>query len=116
MTRFDLHSRSLYSIASELHFSKQRQRAQGAAEYDVELAALVRQFRRLRPYAFAAHDQCLFHALTLTRFLGAHGVYPTWVIGVRLRPWGAHSWVQHDHWLLDATPEAVREYTPILAV
>jgi hypothetical protein len=39
-----------------------------------------------------------------------------WVIGVRAKPWGAHAWVQHDKLLLDANPEHVCEYTPILTI
>jgi hypothetical protein len=70
----------------------------------------------MRPFAFTSLDQCLFHALALTRFVNDSGQLATWVIGVRLRPWGAHSWVQQNHRVLDTTPEIVREYAPILAV
>ena len=77
---------------------------------------LVGLFRRLRPHTFAARDRCLFHSLALVRFMSRHGVFPTWVIGVRAKPWGAHAWVQQDKLLLDANPEQVCEYTPILTV
>jgi hypothetical protein len=76
----------------------------------------VSLFRRLRPFAFAAEDQCLFHALALWKFLSRYGLRATWVIGVRPRPWAAHSWVQLGDVLLDADPEHVYEYIPILAV
>jgi len=86
-------------------------------QFDIERAAeLVSVFRRLRPYFFTARNHCLFHALTLTKFLGYYGVFPTWVIGVKTTPWAAHSWVQAGHFMLDATPEDVSYYTPILAV
>lgn len=112
--RVSLRTRSLHAIACSLKRTKAQH---GAASFDPEKAAsLVYVFRRLRPYAFTSLDQCLFHALALTRFLDHHAQFPSWVIGVRLRPWGAHSWVQHNEWVLDTTPEIVREYVPLLAV
>lgn len=104
---------SLYRIAQSV---AQRKQAGGGAFDLHECAALVGIFRRLRPMAFTAQDQCLFHALTLVRFLAFHKVFPSWVIGVRMRPWGAHSWVQHHTLLLDALPEEVCEYSPILTI
>ncbi|HEX7012443.1 MAG TPA: lasso peptide biosynthesis B2 protein [Steroidobacteraceae bacterium] len=108
-----LRSRSLYSIACEVSSRKER----SPAEFDEARAIeLIDAFRRLRPHAFAAKDKCLLHALALTNFLARQGVQATWVIGVRPRPWSAHSWVQQGTLLLDASPEQVCEYTPILAV
>lgn len=77
---------------------------------------LVFIFRSLRPYFFVAEGRCLLHALTLVKFLAIHGEFPCWVLGVRTEPWAAHSWVQHDNYLLDTNPEKVCEYQPILAV
>jgi hypothetical protein len=112
-TRRALRSRSLYAIACEVRDRKNV--ARGA--FDRQLAIeLVSIFRRLRPHAFAAGDRCLFHSLALVRFMASHRVSPTWVIGVRARPWGAHAWVQQDELLLDASPEHVCEYTPILTI
>ena len=76
----------------------------------------VQQFRQLRLYSLTTLDQCLFHALALCRFLSPFGVFPSWVIGVRTHPWGAHSWVQCGDLVLDDTPEHVLEYTPLLIV
>lgn len=112
-TRRTLRSRSLYSIACEVRDRKLA--AHGA--FDPQRAIeLVGIFRRLRPHTFAARDRCLFHSLALVRFMSRHAVFPTWVIGVRAKPWGAHAWVQQDKLLLDANPEHVCEYTPILTV
>lgn len=112
-TRRALRSRSLYSIAREVRDCKDA--AHGA--FDQQRAIeLVGIFRRLRPHTFAARDRCLFHSLALVRFTARHAVFPTWVIGVRAQPWGAHAWVQQDRLLLDANPEHVCEYTPILTV
>ena len=106
-------SRTLYVVAEEVG----RRKNEAGAPFDATRAVeLVGIFRRLRPHTFAARDQCLFHALALVRFLSDHGLYPTWVIGVRTKPWAAHSWVQHGALLLDANPEQVCDYTPILAI
>jgi len=103
-----VHHSTLLSIATEL----------GAHEHhsvpSIPLKECVSTFRRLRPYAFAARDQCLFHALALLHFLRSRGLTATWIIGVRTLPWAAHSWLQAGDDLLDATPEQVREYVPIL--
>jgi hypothetical protein len=80
------------------------------------LAALVDVFRGLRPLVFAAEGRCLLHALTLIRFLSYYQLHPDWVIGVTTQPWGAHSWVQWDNYLLDSNPEKVCGYTPIMIV
>jgi hypothetical protein len=112
-TRRALRSRSLYSIACEVCDRK----AAASGDFDeCRAVELVGIFRRLRPHTFAARDRCLFHSLALVRFMARHDVFPTWVIGVRAKPWGAHAWVQQGKLLLDASPEHVCEYTPILTV
>ncbi|HKQ14632.1 MAG TPA: lasso peptide biosynthesis B2 protein [Steroidobacteraceae bacterium] len=108
-----LRSRTLYSIASEV---RDRKAAANGAFDQQRAIELVGIFRRLRPHTFAARDRCLFHSLALVRFMARHDVFPTWVIGVRANPWGAHAWVQQDKLLLDANPEQVCEYTPILTI
>jgi hypothetical protein len=93
-----------------------RKRRHEDAPFDEEKAVgLVCVFRRLRCYTFVARARCLFHALVLTEFLARYGVYPTFVMGVRLSPWGAHSWVQQGALILNATPASIRDFTPILA-
>jgi hypothetical protein len=111
--RRSVRSRTLYVVAEEIG----RKKNAAGAPFDAERAIeLVGVFRRLRPHTFAARDQCLFHALALVRFLSAYDIYPTWVIGVRTKPWAAHSWVQQGTLLLDANPEQVCDYSPILAI
>jgi hypothetical protein len=112
-TRRALRASTLYSISCEIRDGKV---AAGSNFDEAKAIELVGIFRRLRPHAFAARDRCLFHSLALVRFMARHALFPTWVIGVRARPWGAHAWVQQDKLLLDANPEQVCEYTPILTV
>jgi hypothetical protein len=113
-TRRALRSRSLYSIAGEIR--DQKAASAGSGFDESRAVELVGIFRRLRPHTFAARDRCLFHSLALVRFMARHDVFATWVIGVRAKPWGAHAWVQQGKLLLDASPEQVCEYTPILTV
>jgi hypothetical protein len=74
------------------------------------------RYMRLRPFALTTHDQCLKDSLTLIHFLATRGLFPRWVIGVRVHPFGAHSWVQSDEIVLNDLPERVRQYQPILIV
>ena len=86
---------------------------------DFDCAAVsqhVAVFRRLRTYFFDPAGRCLFHSLALLFFLQSYRVFPTWVIGVKTSPWEAHSWVQDGRYLLDANPEKVCEFTPILGI
>ncbi len=95
-----------------------RKRASARApDLDTDLAAdLVPIFRRLRSFTFSGHRRCLFHALSLTRFLASYGLHAQFVMGVKVEPWAAHSWVQYGAYVVDGTPEQVRFYTPILVV
>ena len=85
--------------------------------FDCERAAeLTAVFRRIKPFFFTAEDRCLLHALALVNFLARYDLYPRWVMGVKMRPFAAHSWVQYERFTLDSTPEEICSYTPILAV
>jgi hypothetical protein len=105
--------RSLVDIVDRV-----RARKRGRAERvdGDRLAELVEIYKRLRPLLFTTRGHCLHDSLVLVEFLAAHGVYPRWVIGVRMGPFAAHSWVQAGGVVLnDAVANAAR-YTPILAV
>jgi hypothetical protein len=81
-----------------------------------QIVELVRVFRFLRPLLYTANDKCLYDSLALVEFLARFGVFPTWVIGVRTRPFAAHSWVLSDNLLLNERLEKAEEYFPLLAV
>jgi hypothetical protein len=78
--------------------------------------ALASTYERLRPLALSAEDQCLRDSLALMNFLSAEGASAQWVIGVKARPFGAHSWVQLGPTVLNDQHEHVRRFTPILVV
>jgi hypothetical protein len=81
-----------------------------------DLRDAVSAYTRMRPFLFTVHDKCLHDSLTLVGFLAKEGMFARWVIGVRTRPFAAHSWVQSGHLVLNDVPEHVRTYTPILTV
>jgi hypothetical protein len=54
--------------------------------------------------------------MTLVRFLAHYGVTADFVIGVKLEPWAAHSWVELSDYILDGTPEQARFYQRILVL
>jgi hypothetical protein len=80
------------------------------------IRSLVRVFRRLRTLIYTDNNQCLYDSLVLLEFLHRYDLYPTWVIGVHTRPFAAHSWLQHRAFVLNESPDAAREYIPILVV
>lgn len=73
-------------------------------------------YRLLRVFTFTAKEACLFDSFALIEFLSRYQVYPDWIFGVRTGQFAAHSWVQHDSYLLNCSVELARTYTPILAV
>lgn len=110
----DLRLRSLRTVVRRIRRVRLASEAH-AANADLErVTALVSSFRRIRHYFFTGDGKCLLHALTLMRYLAFYNVFPLFVIGVRTSPWSAHSWVELNGCTLDATPEKVRPFTPIL--
>jgi hypothetical protein len=83
---------------------------------DADLRRAAAWYARMRPLVITSHDKCLHDSLALLRFLASEGLYPQWVIGVRTRPFAAHSWVQSGDLVLNDMHEYVRGFTPILVV
>lgn len=106
--------RSLDSIAAAVQ-ALQRQ-GQGFTGEGTRLARAVAVFDRLRPLTFTSRDKCLFDSLALAIFLGRQGLAASWVIGVAIRPFKAHSWIQDQSEVLNDVAENVRRFTPILIV
>lgn len=83
---------------------------------DVQKARhLTATFRKLRMF-FPRRYLCLFEALALLEFLACYEIFPRWVFGVRLEPWGAHCWVQHGEMVFNDGVEEVSGYTPVMAI
>ena len=107
--------KTLLSAVSAARQWKARAAVHGEPQSD-EILASVNRFHALQPYFFTAHEACLFRSLVLARYLTLMGVRPDWVFAVRLAPFEAHCWIEHDGVLLNERTDKAREYRAILAV
>jgi hypothetical protein len=103
--------RSFDAIAARI---RHRRRRRGQVFTTAQARELVSAYHYVRTWAFARAGRCLLDSLALMEFLSLYGVHPFWVVGVQVRPFSAHSWVQYDRWVLNGSPAFVRDYTPIL--
>jgi hypothetical protein len=111
-----LRVRSLERAVHRVRRRKARRQPQSVT-FDAERTReLMTVFADLRPFLFSSRDQCLFESLVLIEFLALYGVFPSWVFGVRARPFAAHCWVQQESVVLNDTLEHLGRYTPIMAV
>jgi hypothetical protein len=111
-----LRCRSLEAIAAAVQARRDRLHAASASSSLESTRSATAAYERLRPFAFSAHRNCLHDSLALVAFLASEGAFPRWVIGVKTRPFGAHSWVQMAATVLNDQHEAVRQFQPILVV
>jgi hypothetical protein len=118
MTHCRLRFRSLHAIVQDIKAKRDCAAAAGRVGSGERrrMRDLVVCFRRIRPFVYTAREACLFDSLALIYFLARFDLFPTWVIGVKTRPFAAHSWVQHDALVLNDLPETVRAFTPILVL
>jgi hypothetical protein len=113
-TLLDIKFRPIVATVRRLEARKLRR--EGGSASRMQTLELVRIFRVLRPFLFTAKDHCLFDSLVLIEFLARLDAFPTWVIGVRTRPFAAHSWVVDGNLILNELLERTEEFSPILAV
>jgi hypothetical protein len=104
---------SLQTLALTVTTNRTRAAEAGISPGSQAVLELVDIFSRIRPFVFTARNHCLFHSLALLTFLSRYMIVPQWVIGVKLNPWGAHSWLESGDKVLDSTPEKVTEYSQI---
>ncbi len=115
--QLSLKLRPIQAIVEAVRNRKTARAARGLQGADpVRLRALVSAFTRLRPLFYTLRSACLLDSLTLVHFLGAEGIHPNWVFGVKTEPFDAHCWVQHGEVVLNDAPDRVRQYSPILVV
>ena len=106
---------SLQSIAMAV--ATRRERLKGPNSDSLEaMRKGTADYEKLRPFVFTAQERCLHDSLALVGYLAAQGALPRWVIGVKTCPFGAHSWVQSGHTVLNDQHEYVRRFRPILVV
>jgi hypothetical protein len=61
----------------------------------------------------SVQDQCLPTALSMALWLIEKGLPAKLLLGVKLHPFQAHSWVELDGMMLGEDPDHVRAFTPI---
>lgn len=112
-TKVSLRFGSLHRTLCKLAAAKAAQgdASRGALE-SAEVAAAFEWTRRV----MRSHDQCLPRSIAVASRLAALGIPAELVIGVRLRPFAAHSWVEAGGRLVNDRFDTVRTYTPIAAV
>lgn len=104
-------------LASCLHrLSKVKHaRRRGLTSDRREMAKAVTALERLRLIA-TAEDRCLPRSIALAHHLFARGCDCQFVIGVKLGPFAAHSWVQAGAEALNDRPENIRDFKPIFVI
>lgn len=75
---------------------------------------LAARFFRVRVWFYTARNACLLESLVFWEFLRRNGCASKLVIGVKMKPFGAHAWVQSGDLILTDTPESVSTYRPLL--
>jgi hypothetical protein len=85
-------------------------------ERNANVSHLVRVFRALSPFFYTTRGACFLDSFVLTEFLSRYGVYADWVVAMRTRPFGAHSWVQLNGLLLNEKRETAEQFSPILVI
>lgn len=109
-----LRRRSLAQVAERF---RKRLPHERNSPFDIQrVKRVVAVFNRLRPLIFDTRDECLFHSLAAAEFLRHYNIFPNWVFGVRMNPFGAHCWLQKDEWVINDTPENVCIYQSILVL
>jgi hypothetical protein len=88
--------------------------AQIEAPSDDVLAVAV-QFNRARRVV-PIDTVCLLDSLALVNFLARRGLFAHLVMGVKLNPFAAHCWVQHQDVILNDVFDRASAFTPILVV
>ena len=106
---------SIERTVREVEARKSTHIAAATVADDDVITNLFEIFRTLRPY-YPRPYLCMFDSLALLHFLARYGVFPQWVYGVKLEPFGAHCWVQAGDLVVNDIVDNVRGYTPIMSV
>jgi hypothetical protein len=109
----ELKARPLHNVLASVARDKggrsnpKRRRADPA-----ELAAAFAGADRM----MTALGRCLPRSIALARAMNAGGIAPDLILGVKLRPFEAHCWVQHGECLVSDDRGAIGPFTPILII
>ena len=81
-----------------------------------ENAAMLAEAFRRAALITGSLNQCLAISIAMTRKAIANNLDVDLVMGVRLRPFQAHAWIQHGDLLLSDELDTVIPFTPILLI
>lgn len=106
-----IHSKQLSSLLFRLsHHHRRHRRTLPTPTHILTI------FAKVRVWLYTARGQCLVDSLVLCDVLREYGFPAHFYIGVDLKPFSAHAWVQIGTVVLDESVENVRRYTPILGI
>ncbi|MCK5747166.1 MAG: lasso peptide biosynthesis B2 protein [Oricola sp.] len=111
--------RAFRGVVDAMARTKSGSRRQGTRPPDAELRraiSLARLAEHLAPYFYTSRDQCFFTSFLLADFLTRCGVDACWEFGVRVSPFGAHCWVEHQGVVLNDSLAHVLEFEKIMSV
>lgn len=111
-TRLQLRTRGLASVLRSVSASKARKRRTPSPDTPERVAASFEHSALLT----RSHDQCLIRSAAAAIRLASLGAAAELVIGVRVRPFAAHCWIQMNDRLMNDRRDVVRAYTPILVL
>lgn len=104
--------RDIQRIRADLDRERLKFRNRPRARPDSSLQAILRAFEQ-SDIIFGRSDRCLPRSVALVRRSFRAGFNPRLIIGVRVNPFAAHCWVQHDDMIIGDSLDIVRIYTPI---
>ncbi|WP_206240145.1 lasso peptide biosynthesis B2 protein [Novosphingobium terrae] len=114
IARFSLQHRRLHATLRAIDLRKIPWPRSGQVDLEAVQAAAT-AFEATSRFV-RSHDKCLSRSIALARYLAARELPADLMIGVKLRPFAAHAWVQSGRWLVNDRIDMVRDYTPILVV
>jgi len=105
---------SLHHIVSRIRTRKQRG-LEGSQPRNPTPNDALGAFMTTRKFV-ASFDKCLPRSIALVDYLAEANLFPYFVMGVKMKPFAAHAWVQLNDTVLNDSVDTVTRYTPILVV
>jgi hypothetical protein len=114
--KFALRRHSFERVINRVRDRKAAHWAGGQPLDIVRARQLVQIFVRLRMFLISHQDKCLQDSLALLEFLAGYNIFPSWIFGVRTKPFSAHCWVQYEDLAFNDVAEHVSTFIPIMVV
>lgn len=115
VARAQLHFRPLLRLTSRLQRKKARMPEARKNGCEAQLTEIAADFQAAG-LIVGSLDQCLAVSLAVSDRALTLGIAADLVLGVRLRPFQAHAWVQTDDIVVNDTVDHIAQFTPILVI